>query len=70
MTVDTVKAICNKNTPDTMASYMTKGQLVQAYELLFGIPVHKNAKSIDLAWSCWQYVQDEIRTADLCKILR
>lgn len=69
MTNETARNLCTKNSPDTLATYLSRQQLVECFRALYDIEPRKTISKLDLAYSCQSYIEDEIRTADLCKIL-
>lgn len=70
ITKDIAHNICARNNPQALTRWLTKSQLNECYVALYGIQPKTSYNAYDLAWACWNFVQDEIRTADLCKILR
>lgn len=55
---------------EEMTSKYTKNQLKSFYKVLFGIEPRSVSNKTDLAYKCWNYIADDKRTKDLCKILR
>lgn len=69
ITTEIARNICTRNNPQALTSLLTKAQLTECYVALYGIQPRQSYNTYDLSWACWQFVQDEIRTADLCKLL-
>lgn len=53
MDISTIKTICTHNSPATMAAYMTRAQLTQAYETLYSRPAQKSFSCLYIAYCCW-----------------
>lgn len=62
--------MCENKSPEEIAQAYKKSILVQMYRCLFTIEPNKRDTAIDLAYRIWEFIQDEKRTADLCKLLR
>lgn len=56
--------------PETLALMNDRTKLCNIYVVLFnGLMQRTSSRKIDIAYSLWQFYQDNIRIKDLCKIL-
>lgn len=56
--------------PEVLALMNDKTKLREMYAVLYqGLMPRPSSTKVDIAYSLWQFYQDDIRTKDLCKIL-
>lgn len=48
----------------------TRASLEEYYKELFGISPRSSVKKVDILYSIREYYLDEVRTSDLCKLLK
>lgn len=70
MTKGIVKYACEGLSPEQIAQLYKKSVLVEMYICLYTIEPNKRKTALDLAYSIRNFLNDEERTADLCKLLR
>lgn len=70
MTKGIVFYACEGKSPDEIAREYKKHVIAQMYLCLFTIEPPGRATALDMAYSIWNFIRDEKRTADLCKNLR
>lgn len=68
MTKEDIINVCSKTSYEDLAHTYKKSELTQMYKCLYGITPQSRKTSKELAYSIWSFVQDHIRTLDLCKI--
>lgn len=66
---DVIDEIGNLSVNELVQKY-SKSELINFYKSLFGIESRCSFTKSDLAYHCWNYIADDKRTRDLCKILR
>lgn len=69
MSKEEIFKICDNMSAEELSVNYSKAQLTAMYTCLYGIPLCGNKSKLDIAYSIWQFVADEKRTADLCKLL-
>lgn len=68
ITADIARRICQRNDVPTMLANMSRKQLYDMFVALYEVEPQRYDK-VNMAYACWNFVQDELRTADLCKHL-
>ena len=68
-TAESVRELVRNNTPEELSSRLTANELRLCFKTLYGIEARPSINKVDLAYKCRDFVSDEIRTADLCKLL-
>ena len=69
MDKDELKVCLSNLSIEEMTSRYTKSQLQSFYKILFDIAPASSANKDRLAYALWNFIEDEKRTKDLCKIL-
>ena len=69
MTKGIVQYACDGLSPEQISQLYKRSVLVEMYICLYTIEPPKRNTVLDIAYSIWNFLRDEERTADLCKLL-